>query len=103
MSNLVIKIAKGDKSRSVGQVVINLSNYTESESKSKYAIDKCPDKDAYIEIVVKSKLINQITGSDTMSMMSGFDNFDNMDIDSNPDSEFNFTEMDKEEEKKQMP
>ena len=33
-------------------------------------------------------MINSTSGSDTMSMMSGFD--DNMSIDSRPDSNYNF-------------
>ena len=102
-SHLVIKIVKSDKSRSVGQVTINLSNYTESQSKTKYSIEKCPDKNAFIEITVKSKLINAVTGSDTMSMMSGFENFDNMSIDSGPDSEFNFKELEKNDEEEKGP
>lgn len=53
-------------------------------------IDKCPDKDAYLEISVKSTFINQASGSDTMSMMSGMDN---MSCDSGPDTEFNFGDM----------
>ena len=43
-----------------------------------------------------SKLISQMTGSETMSMMSGFDNYDNASMDSGPDSEFNFEKMDQE-------
>ena len=34
MSALVIKIAKGDKSKSVGQVNLNLSNFIDGESNS---------------------------------------------------------------------
>ena len=41
------------------------------------------DKDSYIEFGIQSKLINVNAGSDTMSMMGGFDN---LDLDSNIDS-----------------
>ena len=50
-------------------------------------------------MAINGQLINTMTGSDSMSMMSGFDNFDNMSIDSTPDSEFNFKELDGEEGK----
>ena len=34
MSAIVVKIAKGDKSKSVGQININLSNFIDGESGS---------------------------------------------------------------------
>lgn len=49
-------------------------------------------------MAITSTLINTMTSSDTMSMLSGMDNFDNMSIDSTPDSEFNFKELDAEHE-----
>ena len=103
-SNVVIKIFKGDKARSVGMITLNLSHYIDAaaSSKVKFAIEKCPDKNAYLEIAVHSTLLNAVTGSDTMSMMSGFDNYDSMSIEDGPNSEFDFKELEKdtkEEEK----
>lgn len=97
-SFVVLKIQKGEKSRSVGQITLNLSNFTESSPITKFCIEKCPDKNAYLEMAVKSKLINTVTASETMSMMSGFDNLDNMSIDSTPDSEYNFNDMEETKE-----
>ena len=69
---MVIKIQKGDKSRSVGLVNINLASYlSEGVQRIKLPIEKCPDKDASLEFDIKSTLINQTSGSETMSMMSG--------------------------------
>lgn len=53
-------------------------------------IEKCPDKNAYLEIMMKTTLINVSSGSDAMSALSGLDG---MSMDSGPDSEFNFGEM----------
>ena len=53
-------------------------------------IEKCPDKNAYLEIMVKSTIINVASGSDAMSSISGFDG---MSMESGPDSEFNFGDM----------
>ena len=102
---LVIKIAKGEKSRSVGMVTLDLSHYIDGDtsSKKKFMLEKCPDKTAYIELVVSSKLMNTMSGSESMSIMSGFENFDSMSIDSGPDSEFNFKEMEKEQEEDGVP
>ena len=54
-------------------------------------IDKCPDNDAYLTFKLKSILINTVSGSDTASMMSGFDN---MSTDSRPDANYRFTDND---------
>ena len=101
-ASLVIKVAKGEKSRSVGMININLADYIQigdqvaNVEKQKMPIEKCPDKDSYMEISVKSTLINMATGSDNISEMSGFDNmscdsglesvanFNNIDLDSKP-------------------
>lgn len=42
-------------------------------------MEKCPDPQGYLEFSISSSLISTAAGSDTMSMMSGFDN---MSIDS---------------------
>ena len=66
---------------------INLADYIDGnpEEKFKGKILKCPDKNAYLEYSVKATRINTEAAADTMSMMSGMDNID---LDSNPDSEF---------------
>ena len=86
-SELVIKITKGDKSKSVGMIALNLSEFiddsTENFRKVKKSIEKCPDKNAYMEFSIRSKLINIVNAQtgDTMSMMSGLES---MSIDSGP-------------------
>jgi predicted ester cyclase len=82
-------------------VSVNLSHYIaqDESKKQRFAIDKCPDKSAYLELKISAKLIGAVTASDTMSMVSGFDNYDNMSIDSVPDSDFNF---DKKVEEKDL-
>ena len=56
---MVIKIQKGEKSRSVGLVNINLASYlSEGVQRIKLPIEKCPDKDASLEFDIKSTLIN---------------------------------------------
>jgi hypothetical protein len=86
----VLKIEKGDKSRSVGLVNLNLASYLENEQRLKLPIEKCPDKNATLEFVVRSSFINQTSGSESMSMMSGVCGADVMSIDSGPESEFRF-------------
>ena len=53
-------------------------------------IEKCPDKNSYLEIMMKTTLINVASGSDAMSAISGLDG---MSMDSGPDTEFNFADM----------
>ena len=80
---------------------INLASYlTDSIQRLKLPIEKCPDKEATLEFDIKSTLINQTSGSETMSMMSGVQGADVMSIDSGPESEFRFQDIDKAEEKK---
>ena len=100
-SNIVIKITKGDKSRSVGMVNLNLADFIDNDKgKVKMTLEKCPDKDSYIEFSVLSKLINVNAGSDTMSMMSGFDN---LDLDSNIDSQQDFGDMESQQDMGDVP
>ena len=58
-------------------------------------VDKCPDAEAYMTFVVSSSCINITSGSETMSMMSGVMGADVMSIDSGPETEFNFQDIDK--------
>ena len=103
-SNVVIKIFKGDKSKSVGQVSLNLCHFIDGDNsgKIKYTIDKCQDKQAYLELSMQSQIINQVGASDTMSMMSGFDNFDSMSINSGVDTEFNFKDLQEESKQRDL-
>mmetsp|Transcript_38978 Transcript_38978/g.59266 ORF Transcript_38978/g.59266 Transcript_38978/m.59266 type:complete len:233 (+) Transcript_38978:223-921(+) len=103
-ATLVVKISKGEKSKSVGMVALNLANYISFDEKAKvntfkrerFPIERCPDKDSFLELEMRSTLISATAGSEAMSLMSGFDN---MSIDSGPDSEFNFAEMESQQEK----
>jgi len=55
----VIKISKNEKSRSVGMVNLNLAEFIDNDKgKVKMSLEKCPDKDSYIEFQIMSKLIN---------------------------------------------
>ena len=97
-ASIVIKIQKGDKSRSVGMINVNLADYIdENMSKiQKLPIEKCPDKSASLEFKIKCCLISEIQGSENMSSMSGFND---LDVDSDPETEFRFENIDKEEPK----
>lgn len=59
-------------------------------------IEKCPDPNAKLDFSITSTLINTTSGSETMSMMSGMQGGDVMSIDSGPDTEFKFQDIDKE-------
>ena len=84
----MIKILKGDKSRSVGMVNLNLGTYLAQEKYEGVSckIEKCPDKEATLVFSVFNTLINVTSGSETMSMMSGLCGPEVMSIDSGPDS-----------------
>ena len=56
----------------------------------KFTIEKCPDKKAFLIINIANTLINVISGSESMSMMSGVVGADVMSMDSGPESEFKF-------------
>lgn len=72
-------------------VNLNLAEFIDNDKgKVKMNLEKCPDKDSYIEFQITAKLINSTAGSDTMSMMSGMDN---LDLDSNIDSQQDFGDM----------
>ena len=87
ISDLVVKISKEDKTRSVGQVKLNLGKYvdvTEESEVIRMKLEKCPDPDGYIEFTVCSTLISTGgTASETMSMMSGIDMMSEMDSTTN--------------------
>lgn len=52
-------------------------------------LEKCPDKEAYIEFTVKSTLVKEQIGSgETLSMMS-----DVVSVDSGPESEYDFNDL----------
>ena len=51
-------------------------------------LDKCPDKQAFIQFTLRATLINSASGSETASMMSC-----DMSVDSGPESEYNFDDF----------
>jgi uncharacterized Fe-S center protein len=65
-------LQKGDKIKSVGAVKLNLGDYirdrvTESEN-IKMILEKCPDKEAYVQFKVKATLIKEtFNSSDALS------------------------------------
>ena len=91
-SELVFKIFKGEKSKSVGMIALNLAEYIDDNSDNfkrvKVPIQKCPDKNASLEFSIRAKFISILSAAgDTMSMMSGLES---MSIDSGPETEFEF-------------
>lgn len=54
----------------------------------KLPLEKCPDKAAYVEITVTSIMVG--SAGDTTSTLSGLDN---LSVGSEPDSEFNFADL----------
>lgn len=61
-ASIVIKIQKGDKSRSVGMINVNLADFIDEEMSKiqKMPIDKCPDKYAFLEFKITCQLISVI-------------------------------------------
>lgn len=79
-------------------ISVNLADYINDEigKIQKIPIDKCPDKNATLEFRLKGMLISEIQASENMSTMSGFND---LDVDSDPETEFRFENIDKEEPK----
>ena len=79
-------------------ITVNLADYIDEEMNKiqKLPIDKCPDKAASLEFKITCQLISVIQGSENMSTMSGFND---LDVDSDPETEFRFENIDKEESK----
>lgn len=71
--------------------VLNLSAYLEQSEhpRLKAKIEKCPDANAYLVFDLVSRQISAMSGSETMSMMSGMMGTDATSMDSGPDSFFN--------------
>lgn len=97
-ASIVLKISKGDKSRSVGIINLNLADYidnAESQKVQKLKILKCPDKDAYLECSFKSTLLN-LDAAETNELM--FRNRDDLSLDSGPGSDVNFKDLNMDQE-----
>ena len=79
-------------------IQVNLADYIDEDMSKieKLPIDKCPDKAASLEFKISCTLISVIQGSENMSTMSGFND---LDVDSDPETEFRFENIDKEEPK----
>ena len=100
-----MKVLRGEKARSCGMVSLNLASYISAQLGQGQAgsfketlsmpIEKCPDANALLHFTVSSQLISITSGSETMSMMSGMCGAaDVMSIDSGPESEFKFQDLD---------
>jgi hypothetical protein len=85
---VVIGLTKGDKSKNVGIVRINLADFMIDSSEKTLQLDKCPDKDAALTFSFKATLISENASSDALSMMS-----DVMSIDSGPESDYDFDDL----------
>jgi hypothetical protein len=86
-------------------VQLNLGKYLEQAryESVKMSIEKCPDKEAYMVATITNTLINVTSGSETMSMMSGALGADAMSMDSGPESEFKFQDIETDTAKKNNP
>ena len=96
-ANILVQIKKEGVRKSVGIVKINLIDYIEATEigaknigkRQKLVLDKCPDPQAYIEFTVNSVLLSQgASGSETASIA------ETMTLDSDPESEFDFNDLD---------
>ena len=69
---------------------LNLADYLGQEMTTgvRVPIEKCPDEEAYLTFDIGTKLINMMSGSETMSMMSGVLGADVMSMDSGAGSFF---------------
>ena len=99
--NMIIQIMMNDKTKSVGVLQLNLIDFidqanapTKNGSRQSMKLEKCPDPKAYVEFTVRSVLLTaNHTGAETISMGS-----DGMNSD--PDSEFDFGDMDRDDDRK---
>ena len=77
------------KVKSVGMVTVPLAAYADRPAlEEELQLDKCPDKNAYINLKVHAQLLKTDCGEDTLSQMS-----DLRSIDSPPRSEFDFGDL----------
>ena len=66
-------------------------------------LEKCPDKKARINFMLRSQLVSISTGSECTSVMSGMRGVEIASIDSGPNSEFRFKDIDQEKQRKKLP
>jgi hypothetical protein len=91
-----VQIKKDDQTKSVGIVKLNLIDFidhsngaTKNSSRQQVPLEKCPDKNAFVEFTIWSVLVSSnASGSETISMAS-----EAMSVDSGPESEFDFGDM----------
>ena len=94
-ASIILKISKGDKSRSVGIVNVNLADYVDNPETSqvqKLKIQKCPDKDAYLECSFKSSLL-KLDAADQNDLLHKRGGRDDLSLDSGPGSDVNFRDF----------
>ena len=92
-AHLIVQITKGDKSKSVGVVKLNLADFIEAKEKGglngvkrKEGLEKCPDKQSKVCFTLSAVPDNTNLNSDQLSCMISEINSD----DGGPESEFNF-------------
>jgi len=91
-----VQIKKGEQTKSVGIAKLNLIDFidhsnaaTKNCNRQQVSLEKCPDKNAYVEFTIRSILVTaNASGSETISMAS-----EAMSVDSGPESEFDFGDM----------
>ncbi len=102
-ANLIVQICDEKKTKPVGIVKINLGTFIEEQSQpggtegskvQKMMLEKCPDKNAFIEFSLQTTLVSaNATGQDNLSQMSEAQSM----YDSGPESEFDFQDFLEEE------
>lgn len=98
-ASIIVQICDDKKVKAVGIVKINLGTFIEEQSVSAAGpsiktmpLEKCPDKTATIEFSLKTTLVSaNASGQDNLSQMSDVQS--NMDMDSGPESEFDFEDF----------
>ena len=94
-TTFTVKVITETKMKSIGMIKLDLGKYAEKEQKNEEAnLKKWPDRNAMIGFTIRNTLIQaDWADGDTLSQMT-----DLRSLDSAPDSQFDFDELDKERE-----
>jgi len=94
-TNFTVKLITDTKMKSIGMIKLNLGKFADKpDLTEEFPLKKCPDRNATIGLTIKSTLIQaDCKDADTLSQMT-----DLRSLDSAPDSQYDFTELNKERE-----
>lgn len=98
-TTFTVKLLTESKVKSIGMIKMNLAKYAEKDAKTEELnLKKCPDRNAIISLTIKNTLIQaDCKDADTLSQMT-----DLRSLDSAPDSQYDFTELNKEREEESL-